>query len=306
MSQALDPALAALLADPRFALRRPPPGVTLDQFRNAANAFMAKAPSPTGCSSIDRLIDTPAGPLRLRLARPDGDAPFPAILFVHGGGFIFGSLDSHQAMARSLAIAANAVTVSVDYRLAPEQPYPAALDDVAAALDWVIEEGAAHGMDPTRLAIAGDSAGGQLALAAALRSGYGQALRHLGIFYPLLDPHRTSASTKVYSEGFMLTGEFIDWAWQAYGGAADDAAVHLLHGPLGDLPPTTIVTAQFDPLRDEGEALANQLRNHGIDVGYRCFSGMIHGFAGLPHVVPEAAGEAIDWVGQRIGASLAG
>ena len=102
----------------------------------------------------------------------------------------------------------------------------------------------------------------------------------------------------------MLTAEFIDWAWQAYGGDGGIAAIPLLDGPLGALPPTTIVTAQFDPLRDEGEALANCLREQGVDVDYRCFAGMIHGFAGLPHVVPKVAGEAIDWIGRRIGASL--
>ena len=304
MTEALDPALAALLADARLALRRPPPGVTLDQYRNAANAFMARAPLSPGCISTDQLITTPAGPLRLRLVRPTGAARLPALLFLHGGGFIMGSLDSHAAMARSLAIATNAMVVAVDYRLAPEHPYPAALDDCVAAIDWLVDAGTAHGIDPSRIAIAGDSAGGQLAAATALRVRHDRSLRHLGLIYPLLDPHRASASARALAEGYMLTGEFIDWAWAAYGGEPNDPLVHLLDARVGNLPPTTIVTAQLDPLRDEGEALADQLRAHGVDVAYRCFLGMIHGFAGLAHIVPDPAMEAIGWVGKRIGDSL--
>jgi len=291
MSGTLDPALAALLADPRLALRRPPAGVTLDRYRAAANGFMARAPLPSVHASVDHLLDTAAGSLRVRLIQPTDAANLPGIVFVHGGGFILGSIDSHEALARSLALSANAVVAAVDYRLAPEHSYPAALDDV---------------VDGSRLAMAGDSAGGQLAAATVSRLGPSVALRHLALLYPLLDPHRLSGSAQTLSKGYMLTGEFIDWAWQAYGGDASYPLVNLLGASLARFPPTSILTAEFDPLRDEGLAFAERLRDAGVAVESRCIDGMIHGFAGLPHVVPTAAAEAIEWVGHQIRAALAG
>jgi len=306
MSGTLDPALAALLADPRLALRRPPAGVTLDRYRAAANGFMARAPLPSVHASVDHLLDTAAGSLRVRLIQPTDAANLPGIVFVHGGGFILGSIDSHEALARSLALSANAVVAAVDYRLAPEHSYPAALDDVVAALGWLIDSASTLGIDGSRLAMAGDSAGGQLAAATVSRLGPSVALRHLALLYPLLDPHRLSGSAQTLSKGYMLTGEFIDWAWQAYGGDASYPLVNLLGASLARFPPTSILTAEFDPLRDEGLAFAERLRDAGVAVESRCIDGMIHGFAGLPHVVPTAAAEAIEWVGHQIRAALAG
>ncbi len=305
MSGALDPALTALLSDPRLALRRPPPGVSLDQYRAAANGFMARAPLLKVHSSVDHLLDTPDGTLRVRLIRPTSAPDLRAILFVHGGGFILGSLDTHEAMARALALSANAVVVAVDYRLAPEHPYPAALKDAASVLNWLKASGHTLTLDPSRIAIAGDSAGAQIAAALVSDGRNRSAVRHLALLYPLLDPTRASLSSQVLSEGYMLTGEFIDWAWQAYTDDPSDPLVSLLGAPLEGFPPTSIVTAEFDPLRDEGEAFADRLRGAGVLVEQRCMMGMIHGFAGLPHIVPAAATEALDWVGQRIGAALA-
>lgn len=305
MSGALDPALAALLSDPRLALRRPPPGVTLDQYRAAANGFMARAPLPEVHSSIDHHVDTRGGDVRMRLIRPNDAPNLPVILFIHGGGFILGSLDTHEAMARALALSANAVVVAVDYRLAPEHPYPAALEDAACALHWLAASGHALRLDPSRIAIAGDSAGAQIAASLVSDGGDRVAVRHLSLLYPLLDPGRASVSSQRLSEGYMLTGEFIDWAWHAYTDDTSDTLVNLFEAPLEAFPPTTIVTAEFDPLRDEGEAFADRLRDAGVLVESRCMMGMIHGFAGLPHIVPAAATEALDWVGQRIGAALA-
>lgn len=305
MSGALNPALAVLLSDPRLALRRPPPGVNLDQYRAAANGFMARAPLPQVHSSVDHLIDTKGGVLRLRLIRPTGAPDLPAILFVHGGGFILGSLETHEAMARALALSANAVVAAVDYRLAPEHPYPAALEDAASALNWLTASGRALRLDPSHIAIAGDSAGAQIAAALVSDGDNRSAVRHLALLYPLLDPTRSSVSSQLLSEGYMLTGEFIDWAWQSYTDDASNPQVNLLRASLEAFPPTTIVTAEFDPLRDEGEAFADRLRSAGALVESRCMMGMIHGFAGLPHIIPAAATEALDWVGQRIGAALA-
>lgn len=305
MSGALDAALAALLSDPRLALRRPPPGVTLDQYRAAANGFMARAPLPQIHSSVDHLVDTKGGVLRVRLIRPNGAPDLPVLLFVHGGGFILGSVDTHEAMARALALSANSVVAAVDYRLAPEHPYPAALEDAASVLNWLQANVDALPLDPSRIAIAGDSAGAQIAASVVSDGDNRSAVRHLALLYPLLDPTRASLSSQLLSEGYMLTGEFIDWAWQAYTDDPCDPLVNLLGASLGGFPPTSIVTAEFDPLRDEGDAFADRLRDAGVLVEHRCMMGMIHGFAGLPHIVPAAATEALDWVGQRIGAALA-
>ena len=305
MSGALDPALAALLSDPRLALRRPPPGVTLDQYRAAANGFMARAPLPQIHSSVDHLVETKGGVLRVRLIRPNDAPDLPVLLFVHGGGFILGSVDTHEAMARALALSANSVVAAVDYRLAPEHPYPAALEDAASVLNWLEANGDALPLDPSRIAIAGDSAGAQIAASVVSDGDNRSAVRHLALLYPLLDPTRASLSSQLLSEGYMLTGEFIDWAWQAYTDDPCDPLVNLLGASLGGFPPTSIVTAEFDPLRDEGDAFADRLRDAGVLVEHRCMMGMIHGFAGLPHIVPAAATEALDWVGQRIGAALA-
>ena len=309
MEGQLDPAFAALLSDPRVALRRPPSGNSIDELRMAANRFLAKAPRPQIHSTVDYSVGTLAGPLTLRLYRPSSQPGLPIILFVHGGGFILGNLESHDAMARELANRANAAIVAVDYRLAPEYPFPAGLDDCMSALEWVIAEAGALDLDPTRISLAGDSAGGQLAVATALRhAGSGTRLRHVALLYPLLDPHRAHPSARTLAEDYMLTGSFIEWAWSAYRGrpeVADSPLFDVDHADLENFPPTTIVTAQFDPLRDEGEAFAARLARAGVPVELECYGGMIHGFAGFPHLTP-VANEAIDFMAQRLASSFKG
>lgn len=301
----VDPAFAELLADPRVALRRPPPDVSMSDLRAAANRFFARAPRPNIHASIDLRAEGPAGPIALRLYRPSLDPVLPLILFIHGGGFVFGNLNSHDAICRTLANETGAAVAAVDYRLAPEWPFPAPLDDCRAALDWLMRDAGALGFDRTRVAVAGDSAGGQLAIALALSSAV--ELRHLALFYPLLDPARGSASAKAFADGYMLTGSFLDWAWEAYGAQRanrDHPLFDIGQADPDGLPPTTLVTAEFDPLRDEGEDLARRLEEAGVDTLLRRYGGMIHGFAGLPHVTP-VANEAIGFVADRLRAALA-
>ena len=304
----LDPSFAALLSDPRVALRRPPPGISIDEVRMAANRFLAKAPRPQIHSAVDYSLGILAEPLTVRLYRPSAQPGLPIILFVHGGGFILGNLETHDAMARELANRANAVIVAVDYRLAPEYPFPAALDDCTTALEWVLAEASALAVDPSRVSLAGDSAGGQLAVATALRClRSGTRLRHVALLYPLLDPHRASPSARTLAEGYMLTGSFIEWAWSAYRGRpeiADSPLFDVEHAVLDNFPPTTIVTAQFDPLRDEAEAFSARLERTGVPVELKCYQGMIHGFAGFPHLTP-VANEAVEFLAQRLASSLA-
>jgi acetyl esterase len=297
-----DPAFNALLADPRMALRRPPPHVSLTDLRHAANAFQARAPKPVVTSVADQIVPGLGGPIPVRLYRPTLERT-AAILFCHGGGFLLGNLETHDAMCRTLANESGRTVVAVDYRLAPEHPFPAALDDAYAALEWVRREARSLDLDFDRIAVAGDSAGGHIALGLALRCrDEGAPLDHLGLIYPLLDPAGDSASAIQFAQGYMLTASFVEWAWEAYrddGAAAPsfDLTLADLHG----LPAATIVTAQFDPLRDEGEALARRLSDADIDVALHRYPGMIHGFAGLPQLTP-IADEAIAFVAARISA----
>ena len=239
------------------------------------------------------------GSIAIRLFRPSAQDMLPVLLFAHGGGFLLGSLDTHDALCRSLALASGAAVIAVDYRLAPEARFPAALDDVAAVAEAIERDGADWGLDPARLALAGDSAGAQIAASTALTL----PVRHLALFYPLLDPSRASASQAAFAEGYMLTGSFIDWAWEAYGGDRGDPRFDLTRADPAAFPATTIATAAFDPLRDEGEALADRLQLAGVDVRVRRFDGVIHGFAGLPQLTP-VADEAIGWIGTRLRAAL--
>lgn len=302
-SNKLHPAFSALLRDPRVSLRRPGGAVTLEQYRAAANAFMARAPLPAVHAVEDYQTQTQAGALRIRLIRPTNEPRLPTLLFLHGGGFILGSLDSHEAMARGLALAAHAAVAAVDYRLAPEHSFPAALDDGVLALSWLVEQQHLLGLDARRLAIAGDSAGAHLALSMTLRADLPVSPAHLGMFYPMLDSRRRSASARSFGDGFMLTSDFIDWGWESYAIPAGRTEADLLSADLSALPPTTVVTASHDPLRDEGLEFVERAAAAGIAVAHQCYNGMIHGFAGFGHIVEEAP-TAIAWMGRRIGSCL--
>jgi acetyl esterase len=251
----------------------------------------------------DHVVLGPGGPITVRLYRPTIERT-AAILFCHGGGFILGNLDTHDAMCRTLANSSGRTVVAVDYRLAPEHPFSAALDDAQAALEWLRREARSLDLDPDRIAVAGDSAGGHIALGLALRCRDEDIpLDHIGLIYPLLDPAGDSASAVQFAQGYMLTASFLEWAWDAYrGDGAADPSFDLTYADLLRLPPTTIVTAQFDPLRDEGEALARRLGAAEVDVALRRYPGMIHGFVGLPQLTP-VANEAIAFVAARIAAS---
>lgn len=299
-----DPVFVPLTDDPRAALRRLPQEVTLATLRRGANAFMAGFTGPAVHSVDDARIEGPAGDIAIRIYRPNADSVLPVILFVHGGGFMLGSLATHDALCRSLAREAGAAVVALDYRLAPEAQFPAPLDDIAALHRHLLIHGQCLGLDMAKFALVGDSAGGQLAAAAA------QALDplHLGLFYPMVAPGLSSPSLTDFATGYMLTREFIEWAWEEYlPGDSDrlDPRLNLLEASPQSFPPATIVTAACDPLRDEGKALAQHLAEGGVDVRYASFAGMIHGFAGMPQLTGMAE-VAIKLVGQRIAASLGG
>lgn len=293
----LDPDLAALLADPRLALRRPPDGVSMEAFRKAANGYLTRAPRPD-IAVVEDIVITGAGrPLALRRYQPTTEVGAGIILFLHGGGFVFGDLETHDAMCRGLALASGVSVVAVDYRLAPEYPYPAALDDAVAALKWVRTE---H--HPARIAVAGDSAGAQLSVTTALVAARrGEPVDALALLYPCVDPDRTGPSHAAFGQGHMLTSDFLDWVWAAYRGGdeTDDPLFDLRLADLSGLPPTAMITAGYDPLRDEGLLLRRRAEQAGVAVTTRHYPDMIHGFVGLPCGSRRTA-EAIAWLGAEL------
>ncbi len=299
-----DPAFAPLLTDERIALRELRDGGSLADLRKAANRFMARAQGPSVTKVTSLQVPGRSGPIGLRAYRPQSNNPTAVIVFLHGGGFVMGNLDSHDAMCRTLAVASGATVVAVDYRLAPEHPFPAALEDAEDAIAWVRGHAAELGADGQRLAISGDSAGGQLAVAATLREKEaGRLVRHVALLYPMLDPSRSSASQRDFGEGYMLTASFIAWGWRSYRGSSGALSSDALYDVRGvdwrEFPATTLVTAGCDPLRDEGEDLWRALREAGVDAVLRRYEGMIHGFAGLPQVTKTAT-DALSFVSVRL------
>jgi acetyl esterase len=300
----VDHCFAALLADKRSELRPPPPHVTLQDMRAANKAYLATTPRVEIHSVEDAVIDGIAGSLAVRLYRPTPERSLPATLFCHGGGFVLGDLDTHDSICHLLARSANRVVVSVDYRLAPETRFPGAAGDCYAALAWIVAQAGALGIDATRISLCGDSAGANLAFATAqLARSRGPTIHHLAMLYPMVDPACDTASMHEFSKGFLLSRAAVQWCWGLYLANTDDAANPLavpLRAGMEGLPPTSVSTAECDPLRDEGEALAARLRTAGVPVVSRRYAGMVHGFAGLSHLTPVAA-RAIEDIAADIG-----
>ena len=250
----------------------------------------------------DRRIPGPAGEIPVRIYRPDGKAPLPALVYFHGGGWVIGSLETHDGSCRDLANRVGCLVVSVDYRLAPEHRYPAAAEDCFAATKWVAENAAALGVDPKRIAIGGDSAGGNLTAAVALmaRDRRGPALRHQLLIYPVTDADFTRASYRENAEGYLLTTKAMEWFWGHY---VPDAAQRkeayaspLQAKDLAGLPPAFVITAEYDPLRDEGEAYATRLQEAGVRTMAKRYDGAIHGFFAmglLAEVARSAVADAV-------------
>ncbi|MHA6764976.1 alpha/beta hydrolase [Streptacidiphilus sp. PAMC 29251] len=261
--------------------------LTLAQARAADLAdIQAAAGTPEPVAVVEeRRIPGPGGPLSLRLYRPElyGE-PLPVLLYLFGGGWTLGSPDTSDAICRRLANSVGCVTASVGYRLAPEHPFPAALEDCAAALRWIADQAEILGVDPDRIAIGGDSAGGNLAAAVSLlaRERGGPELRHQLLVYPNTDRHADTASLRDNDDPMLFNRRSVDWYWGHYLESAADGdnplASPLRADDLSGLPPATVITAEYDPLRDEGEQYAEALRAAGVPVSARRYDGMPHGF----------------------------
>ena len=289
---ALDPALKAFLASP---LAQVPPVETLTAqgLRAMLKQFPAPVLAPPIHATEDLQLPGAAGPLRVRLYRPSPAAGLPLTVFFHGGGFVFCDIEVYDDLCRFLANFSGCALASVEYRLAPETRFPGPLEDCYSALQQLAERAKSLGLDAGRLAVAGDSAGGNLATATALlaRDRHGPPLRYQALIYPALEPACSSLSQRAFAEGYLLSQAVMQWYWNCYLRSHTDAAEAYaapLTANVSGLPPTTIVTAEFDPLRDEGEAYADKLRAAQVPVVGRRYLGMIHGFASLPYLTPVA------------------
>ena len=266
------------------------PEAAREQFEAGMRARLELFPAPPVASVENRTIPGPAGAIPVRVyrdAEPAGGS-LPVLAWFHGGGHVIGSLDTHDAMARSLCLEAGCVVVSVDYRMGPEHPFPAAVDDCFAAVRWLAERGGEVGADPGRIALGGDSAGGNLAAVAALlaRDEGGPALRHQLLVYPVTDYHCRGPSYERYARGYgTLEAESMRWFQRHYLGGPDAAgdwrASPLLAADLSGLPPALVITAECDVLRDEGVAYAERLAESGTPCEHAPHAGMVHGFFGL-------------------------
>jgi acetyl esterase len=291
---------AQTVIDMTLAAGRPPyhtlsPKEARQLFRETRAAVQPKPPEMALVT--DLTADGPHGPVPLRLYRPRGVAsgtPLPALVYYHGGGWVIGDLDTHDVVCRQLAEQSGIAVVSVDYRLAPEHKFPAAVDDAFAALAWAAGGGAAHGIDGRRLAVGGDSAGGNLAAVVSIlaRDQGGPAVSFQLLVYPVTDMASNAPSHTAFANGYLLTQDSMRWFIDHYLPSPKDAsdwrASPRLAPSLQGLPPALVMTAGYDPLRDEGDEYARQLREAGNVVDHVCYGGMIHGFVGMGRLVATA------------------
>ena len=286
------------------------PGAARNDYRRGLAKTEIVPPEVGETSDFD--VSSDAGALRLRKyipADPNIDAE-AVILFVHGGGCVIGDLATHDVFCRALCHDTRATVLSLDYRLAPEHPFPAAVEDTVAALEWLSHEARALGLDPARIAVAGDSAGGGLA-AVALHETKGKLaapVRGQALIYPALDLRGRLPSRKELADQFPIPRDMIDWFFDHYFGNAwpftDPRAIPSLYEDYTGLPPALVITAGYDPLRDEGAEYAETLAAAGVPVDYECCEGTIHGFMNMGRVLRRAHGKTrrriASWLAERL------
>ncbi|HEV7203878.1 MAG TPA: alpha/beta hydrolase [Jatrophihabitans sp.] len=313
----LDPNIAGFL---QFIESEGVPAIadsTVDEARAAIRQLLVELRDPSTLAQVGSIEDATVGDgIPVRVYRPEGDGPFPTIVYFHGGGFVIGDRDTHDGVCRQECRDIGAVVVSVDYRLAPEHRFPAAVRDCYAALNWVAEHIDEYGGDAARLVVGGDSAGGNLAAVCAQKAhADGLALAAQLLVYPAVDMLGDYPSRAENAEGYFLTVADMNWFGGHYLGIdeSDPAAAELAVDPelsplhaesLDGLAPAVVATAEFDPLRDEGNLYAQQLEKAGVKVEHRQFAGLIHGFYGMELLSPAIA-DASDWINARVKELLA-
>ncbi len=305
--QTLAPDIQALLAMARLA--------GSESFTEASSVGAARAHRlleaeivaerpPIAMAQVESLeLPGEAGPLAARLYVPDGAAePGPLLVFFHGGGWVIGDLDTHDGPCRFLAANSGARVLAIDYRLAPEHPFPAAAEDAGAAYAWASANAGRLGADPARIAVGGDSAGGNLAAVAALHArdkGLTPPAMQL-LIYPVTAADEELPSRRTFGDGFLLTRpdmDFFEGNYLPAGSDRSDPRVSVLHADLRGLPPAYLAIAGFDPLRDEGIAFARRLEEGGVPVSLRLHPGLVHTFANLTAICPTARQAMLEAVG---------
>ena len=266
--------------------------MSVAQARELILGMVALAGEPESIARVEnRTVPGSAGEIPVRIYTPVGTAPFPVLVYFHGGGWVIGNLDTHDGICRSLANRVGCLVVSVDYRLAPEHPFPAAPEDCYAATRWLAEHAGSLGGDKGRIAVGGDSAGGNLAAVVALmaRDRGGPKLAFQLLVYPATDTDFETRSYRENSEGYFLTRADMVWFWNHYAPRDEDRrnpyAAPLRAASLRGLPPALVITAEFDPLCDDGNAYAARLREDGVPVRLSQQDGLIHGFFQMGAVI---------------------
>ena len=301
----LDPILEEMLKQMAEAGAPPmtemPPADARVMYR-AMNEANTRAP-------MHEVTDLTANNVPVRIYRPSPDDNLPCLVYFHGGGWVIGDLETHDNICRNLAGEANCVVVATDYRLAPEHPFPAPLDDCYTVTEWVASNAGQLGIDASRIALGGDSAGGNLTACVSLKARRegGPSIVHQLMVYPVTDAALDTASYETNGEGYMLTKDSMIWFFDHYlGDSADRQHPYispLREDDLAGLPPATIITAEFDPLRDEGEAYGEKLRAAGVDTLVKRFDGMIHGFFAMTDLLSPAK-EATSLAASRLKAAF--
>jgi acetyl esterase/lipase len=281
-------------------LLAPPGAPTLDQAspleaREMMQRMTGFRPGGEDVKHVEnRTVPGPHGEIPVRIYTPEGSGPLPILVYFHGGGWVIGDLETHDASCRAMTNLTGAIIVSVDYRLAPEHKFPIPLEDCYTAACWAVEHAASLGGDPARVAIGGDSAGGNLTACVALkaRDERGPRFTHQLLIYPVTDAACDTPSYRDNADGYFLTRSSMIWFWNHYLRDAKDGespyASPLRARDLGGLPPATVITAEYDPLRDEGEIYGARLTEAGVPTRLTRYDGMIHGFFGMGDVLDQA------------------
>jgi acetyl esterase len=287
----VDPQVEAVLKE-IAALDEPPLHMlSVSDAREVAERMVAMAGDPIDVGSLrDISIPVDGSTIRARVYTPEGAGPHPVVMFFHGGGWVICSLDTHDNVCRALCRDADAIVVSVDYRMAPEHRFPTAAHDCFAATQWVADNAASFGGDGNRLAVCGDSAGGNLSAVVShmARDAGGPAVAFAALIYPAVDMTAEGGSMVDNARGYFLEQDDMHWFMSHYLSSEERShplASPLLNTDLSGLPPCFIATCEFDPLRDEGEAYGAALRASGVDAENKRYDGMIHGVINMTGVV---------------------
>ena len=292
----LDPQAEALLQQMVQSNLPPLHTLTPTQARDMMRSMAALSSKPEIVANIENLtIPGPGGQIPVRIYTPQGNGPFPILVFFHGGGWVICDLDTHDSLCRSLTNRACCVAVSVDYRLAPEHKFPAAVEDAYAATQWVAHNAHRINGDPARIAVGGDSAGGNLTAVVAImaRDRNGPRLIYQLMIYPVTDVSSADTdSHRDYADGYFLNRGDGEWFCYNYLNCEADRfnplVSPLLAPDLSHLPPALVITAEFDVLRDDGKSYAQRLKKAGVPVKYTCYQGMIHGFMSMDGLLDQA------------------